>query len=408
MHFQRNIEDKLKQLQLPVKIVKEIVHDIIGVTIGSDNFKGLVDAANEQDFREKLCDLKERWNQFEIHHHSVPQGKSIQPVFYDWFVAEKANVVVDCMLPEVRKKAGLGEHSDPFYTNMCESMNNTLKSRTDYKEHELRPFVDKMYSFVESQENLIRKEVIRNDRWRFRQEFQHLEVDSDKWFSLSEKAQKSHINKMLTASVGSFQQHVAEPVKIESEGGQQLSVNYESVINTEIIPTNSLKDMWMKAKKLLSTPGLVVPVPGQPCSQNRMVASKHNEPHHIACKSSGQFVCSGICPRYSTYRICLHTVAAAEATHYLQKFCQWWKKQSRSPDIDSLVMSGLPKGVEGQKGETAKCSRKGKSRSTSTPTRTYDHISCVTGLPGNAAFNMNFAYMPQSSIGEMHQSSVLS
>ena len=208
--------------------------------------------------------------------------------------------------------------------------------------------------------------------------------------------------------MGSFQQYVAEPVQIESEGGQQLSVNYESVINTEIIPTNSLKDMWIKAKKLLSTPGLVVPVPGQPCSQNRMVASEHNEPHHIACKSSGQFVCSGICPRYSTYRICQHTVAAAEATHNLQKFCQWWKKQSRSPDIDSLAMSGLPKGVAGQKGGIAKRSRRGKSRSTSTPTRTYDRTSCVIGLPGNATFNMNFGYMPQSSIGEMHQSLVLS
>ena len=55
---------------------------------------------------------------------------------------------------------------------MSESMNSTLKSRTDYKEHELCPFVDKIFDFVESQENLIRKAVIRNNRWRFRQEFQ--------------------------------------------------------------------------------------------------------------------------------------------------------------------------------------------------------------------------------------------
>ena len=75
-----------------------------------------------------------------------------------------------------------------------------------------------------------------------------------------------------------------------------MSVNYESIINTEVIPNNSLKDMWLKARKLLFTPGLVVPVPGQPCSQNRMAASEHNEPHHIASKSSGQFVCSGIRP----------------------------------------------------------------------------------------------------------------
>ena len=62
-----------------------------------------------------------------------------------------------CLISSLFKpqNAGLGENPDPFYTNMCESMNNTLKSRTDYKEHELHPFVDKMYAFVESQENLL-------------------------------------------------------------------------------------------------------------------------------------------------------------------------------------------------------------------------------------------------------------
>ena len=92
----------------------------MGVNVGSDRFKGLADTENEKDFRKKLGDLKERWNQFEIHHKSVPQGKSVQPVFYEWFVTEKADVVVHCMLPEIRKKAGLGENPDPFYTNMSE------------------------------------------------------------------------------------------------------------------------------------------------------------------------------------------------------------------------------------------------------------------------------------------------
>ena len=215
MWFQRNIEDKLKQLQFPVKIAKEIVLNIMGVTVGSDKFKGLVDAADEQDFREKLCDLKERWDQFEIHHCNGPQDKSIQPIFYDWFVPEKADVVVNCMLLEVRKKAGIGEHPDPFNTNMSESMRNTLKSRTNYKDYELLPFVKKMYTFVESQENLLRKAVIRSDQWNFWQEFRHLEMDSEKRFSSSEKANKSHINKVLTASVGSFQQYVAKPVLFE-------------------------------------------------------------------------------------------------------------------------------------------------------------------------------------------------
>ena len=75
----------------------------MGVTVDSDRLKGLVDAANEQDLREKMCDLKERWEWSERHRHSIPQVNQFN-LFYEWFVTEKADAVVKCMLPEVYKK----------------------------------------------------------------------------------------------------------------------------------------------------------------------------------------------------------------------------------------------------------------------------------------------------------------
>ena len=96
-------------------------------------------------------------------------------------------------------------------------MNKTLKCRTDYKEHELRSFVEKMYGFVQSQENFLRKAVIRNDCWRFRQEYQHLEVDVDKWFTLSEKAQQTHIRKVLSESLESTQECIEVAKEPEEE-----------------------------------------------------------------------------------------------------------------------------------------------------------------------------------------------
>ena len=109
--------------------------------------------------------------------------------------------------------------------------------------------------------------------------------------------------------------------------------------------------------------------------------------------------------------MCQHTVAAAKVTNNLNKFCQWWKKHCHTPDMESLAMSGLPKGVAGQKGDVAKCSRRGRTRSsTSTvPTRTYDRTSCVTSIQNVTASRpstMNFGYvhplsaMPQSSVDE--------
>ena len=71
---------------LPTNIATEILHDIMGMNVGSDS---LVDAENEKDLREKLCDLKERWDQFEIHHHSVPQGKLVQPILMNGLLQKK-------------------------------------------------------------------------------------------------------------------------------------------------------------------------------------------------------------------------------------------------------------------------------------------------------------------------------
>ena len=402
-HFQRNLEEKLKQLQFPSHILKEIIQDVMGVQIGSDKYLGLVDADGEKDFREKLCSLKQRWDTFERSHRCVPHGKSFQPEFYNWFVSEKADVIVKCMLPGIRKKAGLGEEPDHFYTNMSESLNNALKSRTEYKEQDFRSFVEKMYDFVQSQESLLRKAVIRIDRWRFREEYKYLEVDTDKWFGMSEKAQKIHLRKVYSEPLG-IKAREESPVEEQTEESP-LSVNYESIIDTARIPTGSLKDIWLKAKRLVTVPGLVVPVPGQTHTSHRMVASEHNEPHHVVSKPSNQFTCSGICPRFSTYKICQHTVAAAETTGKLNKFCEWWKKQSHSPNIESLAMSGLPKGVAGQKGSVPKRSRRGRTRSStvSAPVSTHDRTTCVTNIQTTVANDMymgsmmNFGFSPYPS-----------
>ena len=98
----------------------------------------------------------------------------------------------------------MGNSPDHFYTNLCESMNNILKNRTDFKPHDVRSFVTKIYDLVEAQDSLIRKAVIRSDRWRFRQEYHHLEVDQDKWFTMNEQAQKKHLQRVYAEPLSSI------------------------------------------------------------------------------------------------------------------------------------------------------------------------------------------------------------
>lgn len=74
-----------------------------------------------------------------------------------------------------------------------------------------------MYTFIQAQENLLRKAVIRSDRWCFRQEYKHQEVHSDKWFTLSEKAQQNHMKKVLNESLGCIQQFSEDTEELQNE-----------------------------------------------------------------------------------------------------------------------------------------------------------------------------------------------
>ena len=192
-HFKKNIETKLRSLNFTDKAAEEILRDIFGLVIENEHQLGLVDSNDEADFRQKLDGVKQKWDEMELEHRLCHKDEVIEAEFRKWFVQEKASTMIFCMLSDVRQKAGMGNSPDHFYTNLCESMNNTLKNRTDFKPHDVRPFVTKMYNLVEAQDSLIRKAVIRSDRWRFWQEYNHLEVDQDKWFTMNEKAQKKHL-----------------------------------------------------------------------------------------------------------------------------------------------------------------------------------------------------------------------
>ena len=379
-HFKKNIKDKLRSLGFPDSILKEIIKDIFGTKTNDERHLGLVDCFDEKEFRGKLELLKPRWNKLEEQHRLSRMGVQLEPEFHKWFTDEKSHTIVRCMLKGVRVKAGMGQDPDHFYTNMNESMNSTLKSRTDYKAQELRQFVDKMFMFHQSQEKLLKKAVLRNDRWRFRNEYDYLQVDSDKWFSMNEKLQKAHLKKVFSEPLGSRSLLSCNNACTEmtSGHGTGLSVPYDSIINSHRITTDTLKDVWTKAIHLVKNSDYISKVPGQPNTDNRMVASlTGKEPHYISKKSKGQFICSGICHRYATYKICEHIVAACESTGNLASFCDWWKCQKSGPDLDSLALSGLPKGVAGNKGGVAvKRSRRGRQAST-TPARTHDRISAV-------------------------------
>ena len=184
-----------------------------------------------------------------------------------------------------------------------------------------------------------------------------MEVDQDKWFTMNEQAQKNHLQRVYAEPLSSILEvSDKEDTSSSSSASMNLSVPYKELINSYRIATSTLEDIWKKGIHLYSTPGLVTTVPGHSADSNsRMVASlTSGEPHFITEKKSGHFLCKGLCPRFSSYKICQHVVAAAESCGALQRFCIWWKSQKGPTDLDSLSQVGLTKGVAGQKGGVPK------------------------------------------------------
>ena len=60
-----------------------------------------------------------------------------------------------------------------------------------------------------------------------------------------------------------------------------------------------------------------------------MVASKSGD---ALCENlTGQFICDDRCLNYKTYKICSHTVVAAESNGKLREYISWYKKNKWMP-----------------------------------------------------------------------------
>ena len=62
LHFRENIERKLRELEVPSDVIKEVIKDIFGNP--SKLEQGLVDAKDEEELRAMVGELEHRWNKF--------------------------------------------------------------------------------------------------------------------------------------------------------------------------------------------------------------------------------------------------------------------------------------------------------------------------------------------------------
>ena len=80
----------------------------------------------------------------------------------------------------------------------------------------------------------------------------------------------------------------------------ELSEDYSSLLNKGI-HESTLQSMWKKVAELVTTDGMIVPIPGEKACLDRMVASRSRQvPHVVRATKKSVFKCNGQCQMYNT------------------------------------------------------------------------------------------------------------
>ena len=341
IHCRRNIKSQLQLLGYPDCASKEVLDDIFGCQHGNTFSEGLVDSSTEDEFSHKLEVLEKRWNE-------VEKMYGAQPGFYEWFTRNKMTTIMQTMMKPVREEAGLGSPPEPFTTNASETVNSIIKSHVSYKPSQLMELTEKLREAIDEQEREVERAVIGRGKFRFKEEYQHLQVAETRWFKMKPEQRQAHLRKVATASVNTSTSDISDDVT-ETGGDSSLtkdvsplslSLDVSSVSEGIAVPLPCLQGIWNKATELLNTPRAVTSAPGHPEEAKMVMSSSGQRPHLVLpCKGS-RFKCDSDCLNFKSLGICSHTLVVAELNKSLQEFVTSFKKSKRKPSFSEVAVHG--------------------------------------------------------------------
>jgi len=267
------------------------------------------------------------------------------------------------MLKSVRRNAGLGDPTVPYYNNIPESANALIKRAVGFKESEMTAFCESMRTLVLQQKEDVDSAVFNTGPYQLSSDFLSFEVPQNTWFKMSTKQREHHLYKFREARMTAVppEQEASKPNDPTERQltANKLSINLddEGVISA---PEEILNAITRRAEELLSNPQSIVSAPGSTDNRTYIVESKiSSKAHFVSLAKNGKTTCED-CPGWKSLKVCSHGVAAAEKSGRLFQYVKWLKEKGPSRmNITSYVTcdSGKGTGKMGEKPSTAR--RKG-------------------------------------------------
>ena len=179
IHFQRNVEEKLKSLGFSSAVSQEFLDDIFGKQIRNSYQEGLVDCCSVDDLDRCLNQLKSTWDSRESAHLS-----NTEPSFYAFFCKYQSDVIKYHMRRDLRDAVGLGLPPSIFTINGSESINAAIKRKVDHKESDWPQFNEHIKSLVNSQHEEVIRALSQRGKYSLKPEYVHYSVATQEWMKM--------------------------------------------------------------------------------------------------------------------------------------------------------------------------------------------------------------------------------
>ena len=232
------------------------------------------------------------------------------PQFYNWFVEHCMESVKETMLKPLRIAARLGNPPLPFYTNEVESQNNVIKQQLSYRAQELPKFVESMRKMIENQRKDIERAVVSMGEYRLSKDFQHLSVDSRKFFQMTEQQEEKALSRLFNAPF----EDLDETKKLDSEDSSSVEEE-NSISNTDpltkiaCLPQFVASKIWNDSEEIASSANSMCESPGCTDGSAWLVKSSNpsrQRPYFVECKK-GHITCEQSCMLFNSSGVCVHT-----------------------------------------------------------------------------------------------------
>ena len=297
--------------------------------------------------------MEAKWHEIEksIHPHHAPS-------FYDWIIRNEAEVMKKSMIASVRQDDGLGNPPAQYTTNKNESINRITQQycRTDGSYATWVQLSDRLYDLIIDQHKEIEKAIYGMGEYKFKESYQHLEIESAKWFKMTPDQRRNAIRKVMNEKCILYESQNDQPhtsaVCQSRLSCISLSVQPDKSGITNLSP-EFVMSLWRKAERLLNMPNGVCEAPGM--ADAKCVASEGVGRPHVVIhnkQKKGMLSCDDLCLGWKAQRICSHVLAAAESMGCLGDFLQNYKGHKTFPNFTATVTHGISKGVGKKPGKT--------------------------------------------------------